>query len=895
MEANEIADGDPLQRLRSPVLETPLKPFPGPAVQVFRTEICNRITATDAVRLILIHAPAGFGKSTAMLQVRARLEAQGVSIAWLTLDRIHDNPAQFVEALGSAAKMLDADDGADLSIDLVHALLRHTAPFAIFIDCFELIEEHAVLTFLKSVIERLPPNGRLIIASRTLPPIGLARLRGSGRLLEIGPDEMRFSMKESEQYFRLRSVPGITHEIVVRLHEKTEGWITGLWLASLSIERQGPNDDFVARFSGSTKSVADYLSEEVFALQPESLQRFLLQTSILRHFTPALCQSLLPDIDAAETLQLLEDQNLFVIPVSGQERTFRYHSLFADYLRKRLASRQPEEMSSLHLAAARWFATQNRPIPAIDHAICAGDFGFAVSMLAGNGISLLEQGRMSLLSNWLDTIPSQYIAVDPLLEIVRIWATLFTHGPWTATERMAGLGASTLEDPRVTPHIDALRPLVLAMQDRYQEAREVGPASIAKLPTGDTFADSVLCNAMATIFASTGDAHAAQAMIDYARTLYGDSAFNYMYAESLSGILDLRRGKLKSATAKFRLALKASRGTSYSHVSGNSWAGILYAAAMYETNELDAADQLINIYLPMACDAALPDHMIIGHRIRARIAFDRGDIEKAFETLSVLEHLGHRRRLPRLIASARLERGLLHLLQGDGQASREELDHAANLDVWNRLVSERLLAHETNDHVLASIRWEIHFGDAQAALANVQTELEVAAQRQWRLRAEKLRALQSLALQKSGEPAAAIEALATTLRQTSREGFFRLLVEEGAEFGKLVARFFATLEAMPAKRSDPVFVQYVARLVKEFGLSGSRDMPVENQFAAPLTRKEIRVLQLVADGKSNAEITAELAISDSTVRTHLRSINQKLNARSRAEAAAIGRRLDIVR
>jgi len=891
------SDPDPVARQRWSAALAAKLTAPSPvATQVIRKALCNKVCAADAARLILVQAPAGFGKTTAMLQFRARLEAQGAATAWLTLDHSDNDAARFLKCFSLAVRNLSPEELIEESLtETADSLLTRNSPFAIFLDNFEVIDEAAIFALLRPIIERLPRGGRIVVGSRTAPKLGLARLRGLGLLLEIDADNVRFSLDETQQYFRLRSLPGLPGESVSRLHSKTEGWITGLWLASMSIERQGPGGDFVERFSGSSRTIADYLTEEVLTYQPEELRQFLFQTSILRHLNASLCQALVPNCDAERMLRKLDEQNLFLTSIPGEERTYRYHSLFADYLQTHLLIEKPEEVARLHLLAARWYESRMRPVPAIDHAIEGGDYRYALSLLAPQAQGLLEEGRMRLLSRWFSAIPAADLRASPLLEAQSVWATIFTHGPWQAAEELERSGCIVSKDPQVAAHVSALKPLILAMQDRYDEARAVGPASLARLPTSDAFADSVLCNTMGGVFTITGEDREARRMIDDARRLHGDGTFNRMYAESLEGMLDLQGGRLQAATAKFRIAVQASRAASYSR--GNGWAGVLYAAILYEINDLDGAERLMNAYLPLVCDVVLPDHIISGHAIQTRIEFDRGDVEKAFETLTGLEYLGHRSRLPRIVASAKLERSRLFLLKGNSQASMEELERAADSTVWERLERQRLPAHEIEYFKLGRIRWDIHFGDAGATLPLLECELNKAVSQSRHFRALRLRVLQSLALQRSGEPSAAIETLAGVLRQASREGFVRLIVDEGEYVGRLVCRFYAMLEEMPAKRSDPVLIHYVRRLINAFGLApaGPLGTSDDDRLMEPLTQKEIQVLQLVADGNSNSAISEKLAISDSTVRTHLRRVNNKLNAGSRAEAAAIGRRLDVIR
>ena len=240
-----------------------------------------------------------------------------------------------------------------------------------------------------------------------------------------------------------------------------------------------------------------------------------------------------------------------------------------------------------------------------------GSYRYALSLLPQAGPPLRRDGCDFL--RWFSAIPLD-LRASPSLEAQSVWATIFTHSPWQAAEELERSGCIVSKDPQVAAHVSALNPLILAMQDRYDEARAVGPASLARLPTSDAFADSVLCNTMGGVFTITGEDREARRMIDDARRLHGDGTFNRMYAESLEGMLDLQGGRLQAATAKFRIAVQASRAASYSR--GNGWAGVLYAAILYEINDLDGAERLMNAYLPLVCDVVLPDQQSVVMRFR---------------------------------------------------------------------------------------------------------------------------------------------------------------------------------------------------------------------------------------------------------------------------------------
>ncbi|HIV73068.1 MAG TPA: LuxR C-terminal-related transcriptional regulator [Candidatus Aquabacterium excrementipullorum] len=894
----------------SPALAAKLNPLGASALQVLRTVACERIVQATAAKLVLVRAPAGFGKTTAMLQARAGLEEQGIATAWLTLDRADNDVSRFLSGLGAAVARLAMEPVAQgTPVDVVESLARHNAPFALFLDDFELIQEPAVLGLVREIIDHLPRRGQLVLGSRGLPDLGLGRLRARGQLVELDTEHLRFSLEETTHFFQLRSAQPLSTEALARLHGKTEGWVAALWLASMALDRRGSTDsDFIERISGSNRAIADYLAEDVLAHQGTEVREFLLRTSILRQLNVSVCQALNPRLDSARVLEQLDSANLFLTPITGVEGSgplWRYHSLFADFLRNQLAREHPDELPRLHLAASAWYESQGQAVPAVEHAIEGGDFPHALSLLEPHADEFLFKGQLRLLARWFGVIPDEALATHPRLQAIRVWATCFTQGPWQAMDQLERIDTDRA-DAALSANVNALRPLLLAMMDRYEDAYRVGHESLATLPSASAFADSVLTNAMANVVSVMGHHHEAHRLLDAARATQGSSHFVRMYTESMEGLLDLQEGRLRQATARFRMAVTGGHGTTYNHTNGHAWAGIFYASVVYEADQLDQAEHLLNVYLPLARDVGLPDHMILSHVLRSRIAFLRGDIDAAFHALTELEYLGHHRQLPRVVASAKLERSRMLLLQGHAQASRDELSRANDQILWQRVARQRLPAHELHDLRLARLRWDICFGDAQQAMLPLQEELLDAQARTRHGRVHKLRVLQALAQQRTGDIRGATETLLAVLRQTCHDGFIRLILDEGPAVAVLLHRCQAHLQtealntASPVHEpTDPIFDEYLQRLLKIVGpvalaetdSSGTPAQPL----AEPLTRKEIRVLQLLAEGYSNGAMAEKLFVSDSTVRTHLRNINLKLGTHSRTQAVAIARKLAVIR
>ncbi|MBC5767059.1 helix-turn-helix transcriptional regulator [Ramlibacter sp. GTP1] len=876
------------------------------AALVRRAAIAERVERAAAAKLILVRAPAGFGKTTALRQIHEQLSAAGVATAWITVDAADNDVPRFLSCLAEAVARLQIEDAAATSADAeaVALLEREGPPFALFLDEFETLQSAAVIGLVREVIERLPRNGRVVIGSRSLPDVGLGRLRVRGQLVEIGADVLRFSAAETAEFLRLRGLPALPPDTLELLHARTEGWIAALLLVSMALGSHEAAADFIQRLSGSGGAIAEYLAEDVLGRQPPEVREFLQRTSILRQLNAPLCQALVPRTDCAAMLERLHASSLFLLPLETEsaEPNYRYHALFANFLRTQLAREHPEDLLRLHLSACAWYESVGRPVPAIDHAIEGGDYPHALSLLEQHGQRFVEQGRMRLLARWFAAIPPEQLKQHPRMQALYVWAVLFTQGASEGMALLAASGIESSEDPTIRAHVNALQPLLLAMLDRYDEANPIGRAGLARLPTAVPFADTVLINCMAHVTSVLGEKREAQRLLDAARQTQSSSVFNRMYTESTEGLLDIERGRFRQATARFRIAVDATtREADYSHTGGNAWAGVLYAAAMYEANELEACDRLLNVYLPLAREVGLPDHMISSYAMRSRLLFWRGDVDGALRTLTELETLGNLRKLPRVVATAKLERARMLMRQGNAYGAKEELDRADDKAVWERVARQRLPAHDVLDIGIARLRWEILFGDAAEALRRIDADLPAIDAEARVRRSRKLRVLKSMALWKLKQVDASADVMRDILLEGSREGFLRLIADDGVHVAGPIQAVLAPLKAAPEK-SDPILLEYVQRVLEALGPDALAAEPAQAAAATdvpwqvePLTQKEMQVLKLLAEGYSNSAMSEKLFVSDSTVRTHLRNINMKLGAQNRTQAVSLARRYGLIR
>ncbi|MBP0621671.1 LuxR C-terminal-related transcriptional regulator [Cupriavidus consociatus] len=902
-------------KLRPPLLT----PF-----QIERASICDAVCAADFVKLVLVRAPAGFGKTTAMLQCRARLEAAGGRTAWLTLDRSDNDATRFLgsveaaiaQALGAAAQPPRSglvQDPGEQALALIDRLASHSGAFTLFLDDFESIQNAAVSGLVWQMVESLPPGCRVVIGTRWVPESGLGRLRARGELLEIEPAQLRFSASETESFLRHARGLKLQPAAISALHRRTEGWATALWLASVAMERRSQPEGFIAGFSGSNAAIADYLVEDVFLHLPDAVRDFLLRTSILDQLCGPLCDAVCQATPAFaggagssdEILAWLERANLFLLPLESErygergtgaaaEQWYRYHSLFSGFLRGQLAQSMPEAVPPLHLAASRWYESQGRPVPAIEHALAAGALGHALELLDSAVDDLLGQGRMRLLTRWLEAVPAEELARWPKLQIAHAWAVSFTRGP---AEAIALLQAIPTEGAAgdLLAHIRALRHVLLNMMDRFDDARAFARNEVPPLPMGYAFPDAILGTSMARLAAVIGDYPEARRLLQIARQAVrgSDSNFNKIFSESVEGLIDLRQGRLQQALARFRIAARTMLPNRFGPTNGNAMAGILLAEGLYESGDTERASRLLNVYLPLSRDLGLPDQIITGHTVLARIAFERGETDQAHEWLAQLEALGHHRGLTRLVMAAMLERARLALRQGNVHAAQEAIERAADPALWRTRPGVSSFASDVEDIFVGRLRLDVHARPGAQVRDAIERELAAATSNQLMRRALKLRILLAQACQRSGDGAHALVVMGEALRFGAAEGFVRIFADEGDDVRRLVADACARQGASLPSAYVEKLLQACAQQAGA-APGGAAGRPAPPALVEPLTPKEQKVLQLLAEGFSNVAMAERLFVSETTVRTHLRNISAKLHASNRTQAVAIARQLGLL-
>ena len=861
-------------------------------------------------KLTLISASAGFGKTTLVSEWVAgcdRAEPR-VRRAWLSLDAGDNDPARFLTYLIAALQTVAPKIGEGI-LGILHAtqsqpphielllttllneLITISDNFILVLDDYHVIETqslHQALTFL---IEHLPPQLHLVIATREDPPLPLARFRVRGQLNELRATDLRFTPAEAAEFLNRVMGLNLSAEDIASLESRTEGWIAGLQLAALSMQGHQDTASFIKSFTGSHHFVLDYLVEEVLQQQTESVQTFLLRTSILDRLCGPLCEAVLRDASGSgqATLEYLEHANLFIIPLDNERRWYRYHHLFAELLRQRLHAldpQQPDSVAQYHTRASQWYEDNGLQIEAFRHAAAAHDIERAERLIKGGGIPLHSLAAVTAIIDWLDSLPKTALDARPWLW-VRSGTSMLMAGQTTGVEEklqaaeaaLATAGAGATQNADLDDEVRDLIGQIASVRATLAILRYESEAAIIQsrraleyLPPDNPSARTRAIWTLGFAYQLQGDRAAARQVYGEAMAIRQTSGNIYFTILATTGLGQIQESdnQLYEAADNYRRSLQL-----FGEEPPNASEEFLGLARIcYEWNDLEAAEQYgrQSVELARQYDPAV-DRVIISEVFLARLKLARGDVGGAAAMLAQAQRSAHERnftlRLPEIAAAQ-----VLVLLRQGNLAAAAQLSRAYPLP-------------------LSHARVHLAQGDASAALAVLKPLRQEMEAKGWQDERLKVMVLQAVALHAHGQKEAALQVLCDALALAEPGGFIRLFVDEGAPMAELLSEA-ATRGIMP---------DYVGKLLAAFqhvtkdegrttALSSSVARP--SSLVEPLSQRELEVLRLIAQGLSNQEIGDRLFLAVNTVKGHNRVIFDKLQVQNRTEAVARARALGLL-
>ncbi|MGE8150112.1 LuxR C-terminal-related transcriptional regulator [Pseudomonas vancouverensis] len=859
---------------------------PGPAAShLQRVPLLERMDQADVAQIIVVEAAAGFGKTTLLRQYHDRCLARGRQALWLTLDAGDNELRRLVAHLHVAWQAIDSSGQEQSSANSPQALLDKLAsfnrPLSLFLDDFETLESAMALDFVRRMLQVLPPCATLVIASRSAPAIAMGRLRAHGRLLDINTDALRMSLGETRTFIRERCGLALEDAEIATLQQRTEGWITALYLSTLSLRGRTAPADFVASLSGANLELADYLTEDILGRQTAQCRQFLLHSSVLGRFSAALCDAVTVRSDSQAMIDALQRANLFIQATDEQQQWFRYHPLFTDFLRRTLELQDPGLAKELHVKAADWYLSDNQPVAAIEHCLLAADMSRACQLIDGQLDPLVDAGRLRLLLRWFEQIPVQQLAAYPRLVLAHAW-TLVLDRRYQDAMRL-------IERHRANPETDTIRCLLQVFTDQIDAAYSTGLVQIERTSPDDVLQYGMLATTLAYCMVATGRYEEARALLT--RMISPQAPYRSTIVDSIvvcvECILDLIQGRLTSAVARLQAVSETPAASAEGKwVGGKPSLDIQRALACYEMDALAPAWQLLSDIPPHALDAGGPDPMIVRHVLLARIARQRGGHAVWVQHLADLEQLGRRSGSLRMHCAAWLERARVATLENRLDSAAQALHNADLAGHWDR--PELLLySCDCDTPFIARQRLRIYKGEHADALAALLPAITGALTRQHNRRALKLRLLQAQASDGLGRHQEALDTLTPALQLASSEGFIRTFVDEGPALAKLLQRWATSFQAQSNRLGvDPAFL---TDLLQRCATQGAHPVAAADEVDTPLTSREFHVIRLLAAGNRNRAIAEQMHLSEHTVKTHLRNVSAKLGARNRTEVIAIAR------
>jgi LuxR family maltose regulon positive regulatory protein len=881
--------------------------------RVARPPLLARLNQALRGKLTLVSAPAGFGKTTLIADWLQQVDRP---FTWLSLGEGDNDPNRFLIYLIAALQRIDNTWGQTVQellrapqppaltamvVTLINDIAAGDSPLVLVLDDYHFISAPSIHEALGFLLENLPPQMHLVILSRADPPLPLPRLRARGEVIEIRADDLRFTTEEVVAFLNEVMNLGLTQQQIAVLESRTEGWVAGLQLASLSLQGLRPDEvaDLIEAFAGSHRYVMDYLVEEVFDRQPRHVQQFLLRTSILDRLSGPLCDAIRDEGRAAgeeqnasfgprpasgsqAILEYLEDHNLFTIPLDHERHWYRYHRLFADLLRDRIQQMQPEHVRDLHRRAGEWYEREGLADEAFAHAVAADDIQRAVRLAEAHAERLVHRGEVATLLRWLEALPDQAVRSRPRLCVSYAWALFLTGQagvlePWlhdaeTALAQGAALPSIMEDAPDLAPLQDEVDVLRLA-SSRYRE----GPAgmieryeqALDQMSEGDLFSRGLLYLGLGVACRLNG--HVERAICAYREAAQMCQAAGNMMAATIA-TYDLSRmygfqGRLALAAETCRQVLESGKHAPVAAHRSPSL-GLIHlglARVQYEWNELEAAERHTRAGLALGEPGGSLVLLMRGYTLLARIRHAFGDDPGVRESLRTLERAIEQRELTQATRDEMAAyRALFDLMRGEPEKSAR----------WAETIKPTL--HDKLD-TLREFQWLIlvrvliaeRLSDEAAPLLGYLLQTAESEGRTGR-RIEIL-ALQALALEAQGRPVQAFSALKKALSLAEPEGYVRTFVDEGIPMAALLRRAL----------SQGITPDYARQLLAAF------DEPiVASPLVESLTRREMEVLRLIADGLKNQDIADHLVISVATVKRHVTNIYGKLGVSRRVQAIA---------
>lgn len=907
----------------SPLLQTKMYVPRPKSPQVSRLRLLGKLDLVRERKLILVSAPAGFGKTTLLSEwiEHQSKEQTALQVAWLSLDLNDNDPVRFLTYLVGALQKVDASFGEEVlpilqafqisSIKeaweiLAGQILSIPSPFVLVLDDYHIIEAPIIHESISFMLEQMPACMHLVISTRADPPLPLSRLRVQGELVELRVDDLRFRSEEIVSFLDLWIGKKLSTADQEELEARTEGWIAGLQLAALAmqslIEQALDNEDrlsaFVHRMSGSTRFIMDYLVEEVLQGLPENSRSFLLQTSILERLTASLCDAVTDRSNSQSILDNLEKTNLFLFPLDDERRWYRYHHLFADLLRSFLQHDEPARIPELHTKASAWYESQGMTNEAIQHALKIPDPDEVARLMETVALEKLMRGEVTTVQTWSTWISEEQARQRPMLCVYFVWAFFVSVKVEPAAKYLSLINQDQVKIsasmPDLQSHIMVAHSMLSFYTGDYESAIRYASQALEQLPSEHTYLRGVLAYSSGAAHEMIGEDEAAFQLLQKAKQIshvFGNPSAEMSALKKL-GDLQVRRGQLHQAALSYRQALQLGSIRQGQLLPVAAQTVSVIGQVLYEWDQLEEAERYLLQGVELSRKLESTYYLLSNLQILARVHWIQGNRESALrlrrETEQIMLEFPPD---PSVAARAVVQQVRMYLRMGETQAAVR----------WAQLHGQNWKSGHAYPMELMAILWArvwIAQENAPEAIETLEHALLPAREAgRWGVVIELL-VLQALALAMARQISPALTALEEALSLAEPEGYTRIFLDEGEPMAQLLRMAYRSKEKGSREYETKLLEELLSAEATEPPASGempSARLVDQTVLIDPLTERELEILYMIAEGHSNQEIAERLVITLGTVKAHVSHIYSKLDVRSRTQAVIKAKQLHLLK
>lgn len=876
-----------LNRLLETKFHTPIWRSDG----VIRPRLLDQLQAglTEQRKLTLVSAPAGYGKTT-LITSWLNSFSKSTQTIWLSLEKSDNDPARFLSYWATAwSRVSDFEAESFLELlgepqlppfqnildEVINALARLEEPAILVLDDYHIITNPLIHEMLEYFLEHQPRNAHLVITTRSDPPFPLARLRARGQMTEVRASDLRFTEEEAGHFFNQSMQLVLKEEDIQSLEKRTEGWAVGLQLAALALKNIPDPQRFVETFRGSHRYVLDYLAEEIIRQQRDDVRKFLTQTSILERFNAEVCETLTGFPNSRDLLSELEQANLFLIPLDDDRVWYRYHHLFADFLRTELSKAETEK---LYKKAALWYEQKDLLSEAVQYAIASGDLELLADVI-DRGLkqdTVWSGGNLTLYANWLETLPPQALQSRPALSL-NASHILYLLGRFDLAEKQIDQAEQTLETQPSLPEREQLLALASLYRGAIASVKGDTQQAIEKIAFAQERLPQENHLHYARGYFSLGLAYELSGQTELAVQNYLKSSEEAQSAGVLSlaihalgaaAQVQISQGQLSKAAQACHRAIHIAEGKQFPPLG---LAETILGNIALERNDLATAEEFLQSGIALSRRGGLLDDVILGLSYLARLYVYQGRTSNAFEVVQEVTTIIQGFGVERMSMLAAAYTANLQLLTGQEEPAKKWAKEYQSIRDGQ--------SHEIAD--LTLVRALLKTGERKK-IPSVLNPLIKREQAQGRVRTViESMILMALFYRSEKDIPTAVDWLSQALGLAAPEGFIRIFLDDRE----------ALLDLLPkARQTAPELVDAIIG-IKQAG-SDSPPSPLD-QLINPLSEQELRILKLLAAGKSNQEIANELVISVGTAKWHVHNILQKLGMSNRSQVILRAKELGI--